>query len=175
MGLQPLRMTYISAMNKSLATAGTLVTAGALVATMAPSASAAIEPGVGIRGVEIGMRKGEVFAQVGRPTSVRTYNTDLGKYKELRYGNGKKFRVTLMARRVIKVWTSSVNQRTPGGLGVGTNTQELLQEVPNIDCTNVGATKQLCVIGEELPGEIITAFRLKNNTTKSVEIGRVID
>lgn len=172
---QPPLVTYSAAMNKVFTSAATLLTSGVLIATMAPSAGAAIEPGVGIRGVEIGMRKAEVFAQVGKPSSVRTYNTDFGKYRELRYGKGKKFRVTILARRVVKVWTRSVNQRTPGGLGVGTNTQELLQEVPGIDCRNVTASKQMCVIGEELPGEIVTVFRLRNNTTKSVEIGRVID
>lgn len=152
----------------------TTVAAAALVVGVAPSASAEIDPGVGIRGVEVGMSKSQVFDTVGKPRVIVKKKANFGKYKEYRYGKGKKFVVLMKNRKVIEVETRSVNQRTPSGVGVGTNSSELLREVPGINCKAQSNSRQVCTLGKTEVGNIVTIFRLKNNVTKMVEVARVL-
>jgi len=162
-------------MKQLTAIATTVLTAGSLLVVVAPAASADIEVGVGIRGVEIGMNKAQAKAAVGKPTSKRRITNDLGTFLIWKIGTRNKFEVQFRAKQVVFVQTRAVRDRTPTGLGVGTSTNELLNELAGVNCQSVGSRKTLCTIGKELPGEIVTNFRAKNNVVRSVEVGRVID
>jgi hypothetical protein len=162
-------------MKQRTALATTVLTAGALIVAAAPSAAADIEVGVGIRGVEIGMNKPQARAAVGKPTSKRRITTDLGTYLVWKIGTRNKFEIRFRAKQVVFVQTRAVRDRTPTGLGVGSTTTQVLNQQNGVNCRGVGSSKTLCTVGQELPGEIVTNFRAKNNVVRSVEVGRVID
>jgi hypothetical protein len=155
---------------------GIAVAASALLVlvagTAAAPASAKIVVGTSIKGVELGMTKKQVVAQVGKPKKVDKFTTEFGRVKILSYG--KKLTVNITAGAVTLMRTRSPRQVTSQGVGVGSSKKQVKQFVPGVVCDNVSGFRS-CHVNDFLPGEIVTVFRLKQKVVKSVEIGRVLD
>jgi hypothetical protein len=143
------------------------LTAAALV--LAAPAGAVIHPGHSIAGVELGMTKAQVRAELGQPAQVIRRRNEFGPVTTFRY-----FRlwVTFQGdRTVTAVKTTRKRERTPRGAGVGSRKAQLLARVRGVRCE----TRTLCTKGRLTPGGRVTVFRLFNGRVTSVLVGFVID
>ena len=148
--------------------------AAALLFVAAPEAGAVIDVNEGIRGVDIDMTKRQVTDKIGKPANKKKVKRGGRSFQLWTYGTGGKLKVEFFRGRVLAVETKAVDQRTPGGSGVGSTSAQLLNDIPKITCRNTGTNKEQCTVGERVRGNIVTTFKLKNNVTKSVEVERIL-
>lgn len=146
-----------------------LAAVAAAAVVLAAPAAAVIHPGQSIAGVELGMTKGEVRAELGQPAQVLRQRNAFGPVTTFRYF---RLRVTFQGdRNVTAVKTTRKRERTPRGVGVGSTKAQLLARVRGVRC----ATHTLCEKGRLVPGTRITVFRLFDGRVTSVLVGFVID
>jgi hypothetical protein len=150
----------------------------ALVASLAVPAVAAaiIVPQQGMLGARLGMTGTQVEARLGPPDSVRHPRSEIfGRYTEFRYGE-----VTVSMfdsnGQVFNFFTRGRSARTAQGVGVGTSETYLRAALRGEVCRTQFGFRS-CVIGQELPGRIVTSFSISRTTMRvtSVTVGRVID
>ena len=148
-----------------------LLLAAALAALAASAApvGAVIHPGSSIAGVELGMTRAEVRAELGAPARVIRGRNEFGTYRIFRY-----FRlwVTFQGERTATaIKTTRTRERTPRGVGVRSTRAQVLARVRNVRCR----TRTLCEAGRLEPGGRVTVFRLFRGRVTSVLVGFVID
>jgi hypothetical protein len=143
-----------------------------LVAATAISATPAgvvIHPGHSIAGVQLGMTRAEVRAELGRPTRVIRGRNEFGTFRVFRY-----FRLTVTfqgEQTATAIQTTRKREKTPSGVGVGSTRAQLLANVPAVRCRSA----TLCTKGRFRAGNRVTVFRLRNGKITSVLVGFVID
>lgn len=129
------------------------VTAGLV---RAGNADSAIRLGDGIGPIRLGMTEAQVRRALGRPDNVRRARAGRIHIVSLNYYLRGEYRVTLRGPRggvrVSLVGTISRQQRTPGGLGIGSSETRLRDTYPNLRCKDVrgtggGVIRRECRVG----------------------------
>lgn len=144
----------------------------ALMAAGMPSASAEIVPGVGMKGIKLDQKKKTVIRRLGQPEWIEKGTNDFGKFQVLHYR--KRFVVNLENKFVVAVSTESKGQRTAEGVGVGSTKGQVKRKVDGVVCERIIGVK-VCHVGDYLPGEAVTEFRITDRLVTEVSIGRVLD
>jgi hypothetical protein len=117
------------------------------IALATASAGAAIDPGNGIAGIEVGMTADEIVAAKGAPDADRTIKYPGQDGRRLRYGKTKAlFANTADDARPWQIFTTSPAQRTKRGAGVGWTEERLSSEIARLRCGNPGGFR-ICTIG----------------------------
>ena len=140
-----------------------------VAAASAAPAGAVIHPGHSIAGVELGMTRAQVRAELGEPARVTRGSNEFGPFRVFRY-----FRlwVTFQGEETVTaVKTTRTRERTPRDAGVRSTRAQLLARVRAVRCR----TATLCEKGRLVPGGRVTVFRLFNGRVTSVLVGFVID
>ena len=153
-----------------------LVTSAALAVSIPAMAGAAIEPQVGIAGIELGMTASEVIAEKGEPDKERAFTNELvGPVRMLRYGQTKAF-VWDDTDIVHLVQTRGRAQRTARGAGIGSTEERILDVVPNVRCRTESGFHS-CFVGRRRPGKTVTSFFFSRRTDRvnRVVVGYVLD
>jgi hypothetical protein len=149
-----------------------LLVLAALVAGFAVTASpagAVTHPGHSMAGVELGMTRAQVRADLGPPARVIRDTNEFGPYRAFRY-----FRlwVTFQGEETVTaVKTTRLRERTPRGVGVKSTRARVLARVHRVRCP----LPTLCEKGRLVPGGRVTVFRLYRGRVTSVLVGFVID
>lgn len=143
-------------------------------------AGASIVPQQGMLGGQLGMTGAQLQARIGPPDAVRTQTSEiLGSYTEYRYGEVyvSLFMATPRSSgRIFNFFTRGRSARTRSGVGVGSTEAYLRSRLRGERCLTDGGFRR-CVIGQELPGRIVTVFGISRTTSRvtNITIGRVID
>jgi hypothetical protein len=138
-------------------------------AALAAPVGAVIHPGHSIAGVELGMTRAQVRAELGPPARVTRGRNEFGFFRTFRY-----FRlwVTFQGEETVTaVKTTRLRERTPRGVGVRSTRAQVLARVHRVRCP----LPTLCEKGRLVPGGRVTAFRLFRGKVTSVLVGFVID
>lgn len=151
----------------------------AAVAIMLPtSATAVIEPQVGIAGIEIGMTPAEVIEEKGSPDANKIVRIEIiGDVRKMRYGKTKVFFFgPSESDTVYQVHSTSRGQRTEGGAGVGASVEKVEETVSDVRCLTE-AGRDFCFVGRRRPGKVVTSFIFSRKTERvsRVFVGIVID
>lgn len=149
--------------------------AGLLLAVPA-AAGASIVPQRGMLGGQVGMTAAQLQARIGPPTAVRQRTNEIfGRYEEYRWGEVF-VSVFPSNGRIFTFFTRGRSARTASGVGVGSTEAYLRARLRGERCLTEGGFRR-CVIGQELPGRIVTSFAISRTTSRvtSVVVGRVID
>ena len=101
--------------------------AAALSASVAAARVQSLVPQQSLRGIKIGMIASQVRAVAGKPTSNKVIaHPILGKTRRMLFGRVEvTFRGTAATAPVVNLSTTSRNERTSGGIGVGSSEKEL--------------------------------------------------
>jgi hypothetical protein len=145
------------------------VASGALLITPA-GAGAEIVLQHGIAGVQLHMTKRQVRALLGTPRQIRSGRNFGGPFTQFVYP-----RVTVEFQRVQTVTalrTSSPLEQTTAGVGVGSTERQVKAGVPHVGCDNWSGHRQ-CVLGQVLPGRVVTVFAIKKGRVSNVIVGVV--
>jgi hypothetical protein len=150
---------------------------------MALSVSAAsarvqsLVPQQSLRGLKIGMLANQVRAVAGNPSSNRiTSHPIMGKTRVMKFGRVQvTFRGTGKAATVVNLSTTSRNERTSGGIGVGSSESALAAKLKGERCvTELGYRH--CYLGKWKPGSVVTDFSIsKSGRVTRITLGLVID
>ena len=158
----------------ALGVAGLSLVGSGLVAAAAPASpgDGRVVVQKGIAGLRLGMTRTQVRARVGRPRKVERGTNEIGRYVTLRY---RTYSVTFFGGpHVTQMDTRAPNERTAGGIGVGSTRAEVAATVPRVKClTEFGYNH--CYVGIWKPGKAVTDFAIKNGRVTRVSIGYVID
>ena len=160
-------------------TLAALITASAiaLFASAAPARVQSLVPQQSLRGLKIGMIASQVRSVAGKPTSnTIVSNPLLGKTRRMRFGKVEvTFRGTSAAAPVVNLTTTSRNERTTGGNGVGSSEKQLAAKLVGERCvTELGYRH--CYLGKWNPGFVVTDFSIsKSGRVTQVTLGLVID
>ena len=134
-------------------------------------------PQQSLRGLKIGMVPSQVRAVAGQPTSNKIVSHSLlGKTRRMRFGKVEvTFRGTSAAAPVVNLTTTSRNERTTGGIGVGSSEKQLAAKLVGERCvTELGYRH--CYLGKWNPGFVVTDFSIsKSGRVTQVTLGLVID
>jgi hypothetical protein len=146
-----------------------LLALAVVAAASAAPAGAVIHPGHSIAGVELGMTRAQVRAELGPPSQVIRGTNEFGRFRTFRY-----FRlwVTFQGEETVTaVKTTRTRERTPRGVGVKSTRAQVLARVRNVRCPE----PTICEAGRLVPGGRVTVFRLFRGRVTSVLVGFVID
>ena len=163
--------------------AGTLAAALlCLLVLGAAESGAKIVPQKGIAGAKLGMTKERVLNKLGEPDRSRIRNNPFSgqDFIELKYGKTwVSFDGTLDSSKVWGVSTKDRRERTASGVGVGSTQRQVKAGVESVTCAKEFGIRH-CYVGEFLPFETVTDFRLKKKKhkparVKSVSVGIVLD
>ena len=139
---------------------------------MPATAGATIVIQKGIAGAQLHMTKAQVRAKLGTPKLVQNGRNAFGRFTNFVYA-----RVTVMFQsgpKVTGLRTSSLLERTIGGVGVGSTEARVKAAVPAAKCKTEFGSRQ-CVVGVLKPGRVITAFAIKRGHVSTVVVGIVLD
>lgn len=156
-----------------------LLTALAATCTLLAAATASGAPGdgrivpqQGIAGLRLGMTQAQVKAKVGLPRRVERGANEIGSYSTYLY---RTYTVTFFAGpRATQIETRSPQERTAGGIGVGSTRAAVKAGVRGVRCV-VEFEYDHCYVGTWKPGRTITDFALRSGRVWRVAIGYVID
>ena len=158
-------------------TAAVLIGAALVSAGLWTSAEAAIEPQVGIAGIELEMTATEVIAAKGEPDRDRSLVNELvGPARIMKYGKTKVFFLgSDDSATVATLQTKNRAQRTAGGAGLGSTEERVKEALPRVRCKDDG--RLFCRLGRLRPGKTVTSFRFSNRTDRvsQVFVGFVLD
>ncbi len=143
----------------------------ALVLMTAVPAFGAVVINRGIAGVTMGMTPAQVRARLGTPLKVVPGKNFFGPTVEWRY---RTVAITWMYESIVRIRTASPQERTSGGIGVGSTKAQVRRLVYGVRCEG-SAAAGICYVGGFLPGAIVTTFRFARGRVIVVEIGRVLD
>lgn len=150
----------------------TLLASFAMIAAVAPAASARIVPQEGMKGIKLDQRKYVVIRKLGTPTRIERGTNDFGKFQVLHYG--KRFDVTVENRFVVQIRTTGKGQRTATGVGVGSKKWQVKNGVPGVVCERSAGTLS-CHLGDFSGGNPITDFEFQGRKVNRVIIARILD
>lgn len=156
-----------------------LITASAmaLFASAAPARVQSLVPQQSLRGLKIGMVASQVRAVAGTPSINKIVSHPLlGKTRRMRFGKVEvTFRGTSATAPVINLTTTSRNERTSGGIGVGSSERALAAKLTGERCvTELGYRH--CYLGKWSAGYVVTDFSIsKAGRVTQVTLGLVID
>jgi hypothetical protein len=149
-----------------------------LLALAAATAGAAPAGGVvvpqrSIAGLELGMTERKVRALMGRPLAVRQSQNDFGRYRELVYA---RVRVSFQSGpRATALTTTSPNERTAGGVGVGSTRAQVRAALRGVRCKREFGVDH-CWLGDDARvGAVVTDLLLRHGRVSRITIGYVID
>ena len=166
-----LRLEYGPLARRLACISGVVLVATAFLAGAAHSSSSSalvIRPGVSIGGVRLGMTLSQVTRVLGRPaTVVRRESRGFGiRYAEYQWAYGT-WRVGLRGRRgaerVVRIGTTLSRQRTPAGIGAGSNTGDVARRYGDrVSCVSrtFGRPDSGTWLVLRRPGTRMTAFAL---------------
>lgn len=149
----------------------------------AASAGAKIVPQKGIAGAKLGMTQARVLDKLGKPDRkrIRTNPFSGADFIEFKYGRTwVSFDGTVESSTVWGVSTKDRAERTARGVGVGSTKRKVEARVPGVKCKKEFGINH-CYVGEFLPFETVTDFRLKRKKKHGplrvtrVGIGIVLD
>lgn len=150
------------------------------VALFAGTAAARVQslvPQQSLRGLKIGMVASQVRAVAGTPSINKILiHPLLGKTRRMRFGKVEvTFRGTSAAAPVVNITTTSRNERTSGGIGVGSSERALAAKLTGERCvTELGYRH--CYLGKWSAGYVVTDFSIsKGGRVTQVTLGLVID
>ena len=157
----------------------------ALLAAAAPACSAAADTTLrapivvqaSIRGVALGMTPAEVRSALGAPAgSGVSPNPIVGKVRVWRYpGLRIVFDSTRAGRTVLSVTTTSRDDRTVAGVGVGSPEADVARSVRGVRCATRYGYRS-CMVGGGRPGQIATDFSISGTARVTrVTLSRVVD
>lgn len=106
--------------------------------------------------------------------TVRRKPEILGRSRELVYRGLRVSFPGWSGGNAIAIRAESERYRTRGGAGVGSTEVALTTALSGERCATSGKVRA-CRFGDELPGRIVTLFRLRDGRVSSVLIGIVID
>ena len=136
-------------------------------------AGAIIQLDRGIAGARLDNTKAEVRTALGQPKRVRHGTNDFGPFTVFVYAGG--IRVFFQSgNTVTAVSTTGLGDRTARGIGVRSTEAAVEARVPGAECETSDGTR-ICLLGQGLPGERVTAFFLRNGRVVRVLVGFVID
>jgi len=154
-----------------------VASAAALSASVATARVQSLVPQQSLRGIKIGMVASQVRAVAGKPSSNKvTGHPLLGKTRTMRFGLVEViFRGTAATAPVVNLSTTSRNERTGGGIGVGSSEKELAAKLTGERCrTELGYRH--CYLGKWSPGFVVTDFSIsKAGRVTRITLGLVID
>ena len=123
-----------------------------------PDPDLAIDPGAGIAGVRIGDSAADVERVLGEAdTTTPANNEATGQVQERLVFGDQQVELIIGDDRVVQVETTNPDSRTDGGVGVGSSQADFDEAFPDAVC-DADAELNLCRLGEEEPGEILTDF-----------------
>lgn len=136
-------------------------------------ASGAIIVQKGIGGVTLGMSKTKVRAKLGAPIRTRTGKNEFGTYTVFVY---PRVRVTFQGgAAATAVQTISKQERTAGGVGVGSTTAAVKNRIAGVKCELGAGGSGHCYVGRFDPGRRVTDFFIAKGRVTRVVVGFVID
>jgi hypothetical protein len=136
-------------------------------------ASGAIIVQKGIGGVTLGMSTTKVRAGLGAPTRTRTGKNEFGRYTVFVY---PRVRVTFQGgAAATAVQTTSKQERTASGVGVGSTTVAVKTKIAAVKCELSAAGSGHCYVGKFNPGRRVTDFFISKGRVTRVVVGFVID
>lgn len=130
-----------------------------------------------IRGVALGMTPAEVRSALGTPAgSGVSPNPIVGKVRVWRYpGLRIVFDSTRAGRTVLSVTTTSRDDRTVAGVGVGSPEADVARSVRGVRCATRYGYRS-CMVGGGRPGQIATDFSISGaGRVTRVTLSRVVD
>ena len=128
-----------------------------------------------IAGVKVGDTIALVRNELGPPSRLIQGRNDFGPYSQLLY-TPLKLEVFSQGRRVVThVTTKNREERTAGGLGVGSTYSAVRAAFRTEHCESAGPGQRLCNIGALRVGRKVTTFRFTNLRVVSVSVGTVLD
>jgi hypothetical protein len=134
-------------------------------------------PQQSLRGLKIGMLANQVRAVAGNPTSNKiTSHPIMGKTRVMKFGRVEvTFRGIGKAATVVNLSTTSRNERTSGGIGVGSSERALAAKLAGERClTELGYRH--CYLGKWKPGSVVTDFSIsKSGRVTRITLSLVID
>ena len=147
------------------------------VLALPATAAAAIVPGHGVAGVELGDSAAKVTAALGKPGSVQKYKGGQSWF----YGNGPVWWVTIRVKGASKtvrgLETSDRKQRTSRGVGVGSSMAALRKAYHRLTCKQgwLGLPYSSCWILTSVRGKKVpTNFVLnRGKPVSAVDIGEI--
>jgi hypothetical protein len=148
---------------------------GVLVAmiVLPAGASGAIIVQKGIGGVTLGMSKTKVRAKLGAPIRTRTGKNEFGTYAVFVY---LRVRVTFQGgAAATAVQTTSKQERTSNGVGVGSTTAAVKSRIAGVKCELSAPGSGHCFVGNFNPGRRVTDFFIAKGRVTRVVVGFVID
>lgn len=164
-------------LRRSLCVALVTASAAALAAGAASARVQSLVPQQSLRGLKIGMVASQVRAVAGDPTSNKIVSHPLlGKTRRMRFGKVEvTFRGTSSTAPVVNLTTTSRNERTSGGIGVGSSERALAAKLTGERCiTELGYRH--CYLGKWNPGFVVTDFSIsKAGRVTRITLGLVID
>lgn len=151
-----------------------LVAALAVAAVAVPVAAATIVVQKGIGGVTIGMTEAMVRGTIGDPAKRQRGTNDFGPYTTLTYREPA-IRITFQGNAgATSIVTTSPNERTARGVGVGSAEAAVKAKVAGVKCKTESGFRH-CWVGAFLPGRRVTDFWIKQGRVTRVVVGLVID
>jgi hypothetical protein len=144
-----------------------VVVVAALALPGAAAAKIILQRGIG--GVSLGMTEAKVRSTLGAPTRVKNAKNEFGPYRVLFYARVK---VTFQGlSTVTAVETTSPQEKTAAGVGVGSTKAQVKAKVPGVVCETGH-----CHIGKFNPGARVTDFFIgSTGHVTRVVVGFVID
>lgn len=147
----------------------------AVVLAVPATASATIVVNVGIAGVKPGQSQAKVRSILGKPGSTSRGRNEFGNVTTFFY-NVRKLEVSFQGNaNVTNISTRSPDERTAGGLGVGSTLARVRAAFKTEKCFKSSSAVGLCLIGGNRIGQKGTTFRFVKNKVNDVSIGIVID
>ena len=156
-----------------------LITASttALSFSVASAREQSLIPQQSLRGLKIGMVASQVRSIAGSPSSNKIVRHPLlGKTRQMRFGKVEvTFRGTSATAPVVNLTTTSRNERTSGGIGVGSSERALASKLTGERCiTELGYRH--CYLGKWNAGFVVTDFSIsKAGRVTRITLGLVID
>jgi hypothetical protein len=146
-----------------------VIIAAALLVT--PPAHASIVIGKGIGGVFLGMTTEQVRNVLSGPHATVRPRPYYGPQLEFLYPH---YLIIFAGRRTVtSISTTSPAEKTTAGVGIGSTRATVKSKVTHVHCGDHSYGQ--CLVGDFLPGHVITQFDFSNGRVSQVSIAIVLE
>lgn len=146
-----------------------------LLLVFAATAGADILVQKSIGGVKLGATEAQVRSDRGAPNRTRTKHDDFSIVHVWTYDTLEvTFRQGAKVFEASAITTSSKQEQTGSGVGVGSDEASVKGGLPRVKCETIARVRS-CHVGSLRAGRIVTDFLIKKGKVSRVTLGRVLD